>query len=73
MSLYRFTIEGTAGDGQSWTTSGPVSGDFPKVLEDAMYASFEQLTKGKAVYGRPGVGCRGPYKIRTFTLTAGDS
>lgn len=69
---FKFTIEGTAFDGQSWTTTGTVSvegqGEFSYVLEEAQRNSFMQLTRGKAIYGKPGVGCRGPYQIKSFTV-----
>lgn len=64
-----FRISGTAADGQTWKTEGTVLGDFPACLNRAMHAAFEQLTGGKAVFGHPGLGCRGPYKISKFELT----
>jgi hypothetical protein len=64
---YAYTLEGTAADGQTWCSSGEVytenEGDFPLALQDAQRRAFQQLTQGKAVYGIPGIGCRGPYKI----------
>lgn len=70
MITYRFTMDGTAADGQTWRTNGEVSaeqaGDFPLLLEQAQRDSFMQLTRGKAVFGKPGVGCRGPYSIKKF-------
>jgi hypothetical protein len=64
---YRYTIDGIAADGQTWSTRGSVATDspgaFPAIVEEAMQQSFLQLTQGKAQYGRPGVGCRGPYRI----------
>jgi len=64
---YNYSLEGTAADGQTWFASGVVTteleGDFPNALEDAQRKAFHQLTQGKAVYGKPGVGCRGPYRI----------
>lgn len=66
--ISKYTVEGTASDGQTWMTEGSVNGDFPDCLEDAMRAAFQQLTGGKAVFGQPGIGCRGPYKIKRFEL-----
>lgn len=63
-----YTIEGTSAGGQTWKTTGRVSTDYPYCLEDAMRDSFFQLTHGKAVFGQPGVGCSGPYKISRFEL-----
>jgi hypothetical protein len=34
----------------------------------AMEETFRQLTNGRAVYGEPGVGCRGPYGIRSLLI-----
>lgn len=68
-----FVIEGTAADGQTWTCRGTVDSDYPDCLMDATRAGFQQLTGGKAVYGKPGVGCRGPYKINRFELTTAEA
>jgi hypothetical protein len=62
---YKYTVEGTAARGQTWSHSGEVSapnaGAFTQAVDDAMRDSFKALTSGKAVYGKPGIGCRGPY------------
>jgi hypothetical protein len=67
VSVYRWTVSGTAADGQTWETSGTVEsvqpGNFPDVCGVALQQSFMDLTRGRAVFGQPGVGCRGPYKI----------
>jgi hypothetical protein len=67
MSVYRWTVSGTAADGQTWETSGTVGpvqpGNFPAVCGSALEQSFIDLTGGRAIYGQPGVGCRGPYTI----------
>lgn len=69
---FRYEISGTAADEQTWTAVGEVhiekAGDFPKVFEQAMWDAFNQLTQGKAVFGKPGVGCNGPYKIMFMQL-----
>lgn len=33
-----------------------------------MKDTFEQLTQGRAIYGQPGVGCRGPYAIKRVLI-----
>lgn len=33
------------------------------VFDHAMFDSFMKLTQGYAIFGRPGVGCKGPYDI----------
>lgn len=73
ISRYTFCVQGKAADGQSWKVEGDVvserAGDFQLVLNSAMERSFFQLTRGKAVFGRPGVGCRGPYSITSLSVT----
>ena len=68
--MIRYTAEGIAAGGQTWKTEGAVDAVFPLCFEAAMRHSFQQLTSGKAIYGQPGAGCRGPYKISRFELTA---
>lgn len=67
---YTYEIEGSGADGNAWKTTGEVSGtpDPISALETAMYQTFEALTNGKAVYGKPGVGCSGPYTIRRVVM-----
>jgi hypothetical protein len=63
---------GSAADGQTWTTSGAIvtanAGEFTGVPTRAMLESFKQLTKGNAVYGKPGLGCRGPYSMKRLVI-----
>lgn len=72
MIEYHFEVDGTAADGQTWQTAGLVhingAGDFHRALEQAQVQTFNQLTRGKAVYGHPGIGCRGPYRITKLTI-----
>lgn len=67
MPGYTYTVSGTAAENQTWETSGRIQtdleGGFPNMVQEAMRESFMQLTQGKAVFGNPGIGCRGPYKI----------
>lgn len=63
INTYKFEIEGTGANDQTWITMGTVACEFHDVFDSAMEETFQQLTDGKAVYGKPGVGCRGPYKI----------
>ncbi len=76
MPRYGYAVEGTASDGQTWTTTGEVDyekeGGFPVAVQEAMRLSFEQLTQGRAVYGHPGVGCRGPYTIQRLLVERKD-
>lgn len=73
MITYTYTIEGRAADDQTWTVVGAVEtereGDFMNAVNIAMREGFMELTRGKAVYGRPGEGCRGPYQISRLEIT----
>jgi hypothetical protein len=70
---YCYTIEGTDHSGNTWSTTGSVTGEFMDCLSNAFRDSFMQLTRGKAIYGNPGVGCRGPYKVTRYLLTLNES
>ena len=69
---FQWEIAGTARDGQTWKTKGLIttsSGNFDDALISYVREeSFRQLTHGKAVYGRPGEGCSGPYKISKMLI-----
>lgn len=67
--MIRYVAEGTAADGQTWRTEGDIDASFPDCFDRAMVHSFQQLTQGKAAFGKQGVGCRGPYKVKRFELT----
>ena len=63
--LWKWTVEGAAADDQAFICSGDLTADIAvdgaKFIESALRGTFAQLTHSKAVFGRPGVGCRGPY------------
>jgi hypothetical protein len=65
---FRYDVRGLAADGQTWDVRGECSdaNGWPDCLSEAMALAFHQLTNGKAVFGKPGVGCRGPYQITLF-------
>jgi hypothetical protein len=69
---YKYEITGSAMGLQTWTTVGEVethaAGDFPVVPGLALEQSFTKLTAGEAVYGFPGIGCRGPYGITRMVI-----
>jgi hypothetical protein len=69
---YNFEVIGTAADGQTWTVKGTVTCTFANVFDDAMRSAFSHLTAGKAVYGQPGVGCKGPYDVQSVTIERAD-
>lgn len=68
IDTYSYIAEGIAHDGQTWTTKGTVVCEFHESWDQAMLQSFLQLTEGKAVFGQPGVGCRGPFKFKRMEI-----
>jgi hypothetical protein len=71
MRTFRYEVIGTAARAQTWKASGYVkdpNNDLREVFEEVMQEAFMQLTKGKAVYGQPGVGCQGPYTFDKITI-----
>ncbi len=65
---YNYSIEGTGGDGQTWTTTGTVTCGVDDMFMSVMRDSFDKLTSGRAIYGRPGVGCQGPYDMHKIVI-----
>jgi hypothetical protein len=70
---YAYQVQGTSADGQNWTVIGVVHttglGEFMDAPALAMRDAFMKLTDGRAQYGRPGVGCRGPYEVTSLSIT----
>lgn len=73
MDKFSYKLTGIAAAGQTWEVEGEYElhtpSAVPDMFLDILAQSFQALTHGKAVYGRPGLGCRGPYKIDTFVVT----
>ena len=73
---FKYQLEGKAADNQTWKATGAVRvanlGEFPSVSHKVMEDAFEQLTRGQAVYGKPGLGCRGPYRITRMLIELAD-
>jgi hypothetical protein len=71
-TTYNFVVEGTAANGQTWIVSGVItrsrSGEFKEALDAVQDHVFMELTRGKAIYGKPGIGCRGPYTITALEI-----
>jgi len=68
---YRYQIDGTAAQGQSWKTVGYMTdraNDLANCFDLMMRDSFIQLTHGRAVYGKPGLACNGPYEILSILI-----
>jgi hypothetical protein len=70
MIIYRYTMQRTAADDQSWETETLVvsPADFGSIADLALRDTFQKLTNGKAVFGSPGVGCKGPYTITKLVV-----
>jgi hypothetical protein len=66
--LFDYVISGSGADGQTWTTEGRVECEFIEAWDRANSDSFIKLTRGAAIYGKPGVGCRGPYDIHRVLI-----
>ena len=68
---FTYQISGHARDGQTWEDKGTVETPFPDIMtvtESVMRESFKALTQGKAIYGNPGAGCRGPYTVTKIVI-----
>ncbi|HEY7417409.1 MAG TPA: hypothetical protein VH593_19655 [Ktedonobacteraceae bacterium] len=72
---YNYEITGEAQGGQTWTATGTIyvnnPGQFVDVPDLSMKDAFMKLTSGRAVYGQPGKGCRGPYQITKMLIEKG--
>jgi hypothetical protein len=70
---YRYIIQGNSVDGTAWRTEGRVEatapGAFMDAIDKAMRKGFMDLTEGKAVYGNPGQGCSGPYRMTLLNFS----
>ena len=73
MQEYGYEISGGASGDQTWTAKGAVCvarpGQFGQVPTLALANAFHALTTGRAVYGKPGVGCAGPYIVSRMTIS----
>lgn len=66
---YAYVVTGAAAGGQWWQVEGEIDAASLVSLPPAvMGEAFEQLTGGRAVYGYPGQGCNGPYKITKLLI-----
>ena len=65
-------MTGTGADDQTWRVEDEIqvepNTDFADLCDKAGSHCFLKLVHGKAVFGQPGVGCAGPYKISTFSF-----
>lgn len=72
MIRYRYSVSGEAARGQTWSVAGIIereqAGMFGALPELVMRETFLKLTEGQAVFGHPGLGCIGPYRVTDFTI-----
>jgi hypothetical protein len=66
--LYRYKIEGSNRDGQTFKTEGNILCKFEEAHISALRSGFKNLTCGRAIFGKPGVGCSGPYDIHSILI-----
>lgn len=70
--MLSYTVIGTDGAGNQFEVAGAVEGTNPldaAAVNRIGAACFQQLTGGKAIYGKPGEGlCQGPYSIAVLTI-----
>ena len=65
---FRFVVEGSARDGQTWSVSGDINAaSAVRAFEQVASKAFRELTEGRAVYGKPGT-CQGPYDITLMKI-----
>jgi hypothetical protein len=65
---YGFEMSGTGGNGQSWKTKGSIECEWNDLWQEMNLSTFAQLTEGRAIYGQPGVACKGPYDIDRIVI-----
>lgn len=71
MNTYKYAVSGTGAGEQTWQIDGQIqaeAGNLPSVFDQAMRETFGALTSHKAVFGQPGVGCSGPYRITRLLI-----
>ena len=65
---WTYQVLGNDANGNSWATSGTVQSEFSSVFTKVMVQTFHALSHGKAIYGKPGLACKGPYDIKSFRV-----
>lgn len=69
MNVFVYTLRGTAARDQTWEVNGTVEAEDMRVASNSAFRdAFIQLTRGKAVFGKPGIGCQGPYRFRALHI-----
>lgn len=73
--IYHCKVAGTGSNGQTWIYRHSYAidpGMFSMLVTRLGLDVFEALTQGKAIYGKPGLGCDGPYTITSFEIFLSD-
>lgn len=65
---YTYTVNGSGSNEQTWEISGTVECEFIQMHARIMQDTFRRLTNGQAIFGKPGVGCEGPYDIHKIVI-----
>lgn len=65
---YKYEVTGSGANGQTWKAEGVVSSPFEHVFTHVMKECFDKITKGKAIYGKPGLSCQGPYDFHKIMI-----
>lgn len=65
---YRLVVDGSGADGQTFQATTELACEFHEAMSLGMVDIFQQITQGRATYGNPGVGCRGPYDIHRVLI-----
>lgn len=66
---YEFSVKGMAANDTEFDVTGRVYCDFAQLFNVIMTRTFEDLTMGTAVFGKPGQGgCVGPYEVNEITV-----
>jgi hypothetical protein len=65
---YRIKVGGEDAKGQTWEIEDVVHCEFQELWHMTASRVFNRLTEGKAEFGRPGTGCKGPYRITDIEM-----
>lgn len=76
MATFRYFVQSTAAREQTFAVDGsvtvPAIVDWNLLMRNVLRLSFEALTEGRAIYGKPGEGCQGPFTITKIVLERTD-
>jgi hypothetical protein len=65
---YHYRVEGKAPMDQTWSVDGDLCCDWCNVMEYIMVQTHHELKSGKALLGKTGVKCRGPFEITRMII-----